>query len=157
MKKKAIMRGLLGIPLGIALCHVITIIMSIVIGDGSHLSAIPELVYEFGGELNAVIFQTILYGALGASFSAASVIWEMERWSIAKQTGIYFVITAATMLPVAYFGHWMERSVSGFVIYFAVFLAIFIFMWLTQYVIWKNKIMRIDRKVKGLVPMSETD
>ncbi|MCL2198403.1 MAG: DUF3021 domain-containing protein [Defluviitaleaceae bacterium] len=148
MKKKAILRGLLGIPLGIALGHVITIVISIVIGDGNHLSAIPELVYEFGGELNAVIFQAILYGTLGASFSAASVIWEMERWSIVKQTGLYFLITAATMLPVAYFGHWMERSVLGFVIYFAVFVAIFVFMWLVQYAIWKNKIKHIDSKVK---------
>jgi len=148
MKKKAILRGLLGIPLGIALCHVITIVISIVIGDGYHLSAIPELIYEFDSELNAVIFQTTLYGILGASFAAASVIWEMENWSIVKQTGIYFLITAATMLPVAYFGHWMERSVLGFVIYSAVFIAIFIFMWLVQYAIWKNKVKSIDRKIK---------
>ena len=148
MRKKAILRGLLGIPLGIALGHIITIVISIVIGDGYHLSAIPELVYEFGGELNAVIFQAILYGTLGASFAAASVIWEMESWSIVKQTGIYFLITAATMLPVAYFGHWIERSIIGVVIFIAVFIAIFIFMWLVQYAIWKNKIKHIDKKVK---------
>ena len=148
MKKKAILRGLLGVPLGIALGHLITIIISIVIGDGNHLSAIPELVYEFGGELNAVIFQAILYGTLGASFAAASVIWEMEHWSIVKQTGVYFLITAASMLPVAYLGHWMERSVFGFVIYSAVFVAIFVFIWLVQYAIWKNKIKHIDNKVK---------
>ncbi|MCL2363493.1 MAG: DUF3021 domain-containing protein [Defluviitaleaceae bacterium] len=145
MKKKAILRGMLGFPLGIALCHVITIVISIAIGDGYHLSAIPELVYDFNNELNAVIFQTALYGVLGASFSSASVIWEVENWSIVKQTGIYFMITAATMLPVAYFGHWMDRSVFGFVIYFVVFVAIFIFMWLVQYAVWKNKIKKINK------------
>ena len=148
MKKKIILRGLLGISLGITLCHIVTIIISIVIGDGSHLSAIPELVYDFGGELNAVMAQTLLYGLLGAFFAAASVIWEMEHWSIVKQTGMYFLITASAMLPVAYFGHWMERSISGFVIYFAVFVAIFVFMWLVQYAIWRNKIKRMDKKVK---------
>jgi len=150
MKKKAILRGFLGIPLGIALGHIITIIISIVIADGNHLSAIPELVYEFGSELNAVIFQTVLYGSLGASFSAVSVIWEMERWSIVKQTGIYFFITAVTMLPVAYFGHWIERSFLGAVIFLAVFVLIFIFMWLLQYAIWKNKIKHIDKKLKEI-------
>jgi len=106
------------------------------------------LVYDFGGELNAVMAQTLLYGLLGAFFAAASVIWEMEHWSIVKQTGMYFLITASAMLPVAYFGHWMERSISGFVIYFAVFVAIFVFMWLVQYAIWRNKIKRMDKKVK---------
>ena len=148
MKKKAILRGLLGFPLGVAMSHVISIVISIVIGDGNYVGTIPELVTEFGGELNAVIFQAVICGVLGSSFSAASVIWEMEHWSIVKQTGIYFLITAATMLPIAYFGHWMERSVLGFVIYFAVFVIIFIFMWLVQYAIWKNKIKRMDRTLK---------
>ena len=147
MKKKAVLRGLLGVPLGIALGHLVTIVISIAIGEGNY-TLIPELIEEFGGELNAIIFQTILFSVLGASFSAASVIWEAEHWSIAKQTGLYFLITAATMLPVAYLGHWMERTVLGFVIYFAVFVAIFIFMWLIQYAIWKSKIKRIDNKVK---------
>jgi len=148
MKKKAILRGLLGIPLGIAMIHIITIIISIAVGDGNHLSVEPLLVYEFGSELNAVIFQTILYSLLGASFAAASIIWEIENWSIVKQTGIYFLITSATMTPVAYFGLWIERTALNVVIFFAIFVAIFIFSWLLQYAIWKNKIKTLNKTAK---------
>lgn len=149
MKKKVILRGLLGIPLGIALCYIISIIISVAIGDGHYQAVVPELAAGFNTELGAVIFQLMLYGVLGAVFSAISVIWEMESWSIVKQTGLYFLITAATMLPVAYLGHWMERTWLGFVIYLAVFIAIFVFMWLVQYAIWKNKVKHIDRCLKA--------
>ena len=148
MMKKAILRGLLGVPLGIAIGQVIVIIISIAIGDGYYVGAVPELIAEFGGQLNAVIFQTVLYGVLGGVFAGASVIWEMERWSIVRQTGTYFLLTAVTMLPIAYFGHWMERTLTGFLIYFAVFIGIFIFNWLLQYVIWRNRVKGMNRRIK---------
>jgi hypothetical protein len=147
MKKKTILRGLLGFPLGIALGHVITIIISL-FGDGTFYPTVPTLTAEFEHEISAVIFQTLLTGTLGAATAAASVIWEMERWSIAKQTGIHFLVLSIALLPIAYFSHWMDRSVAGFILYFAVFVAIFIFVWLVNYAVWWRKIKRIDRKVK---------
>jgi amino acid transporter len=149
MKKKALLRGILGFPLGVAIGYAITIIMSLAIGDGSYSPTAPELIYEFGSEIDAVILQATLCGILGASFAASSVIWDMEVWSIVKQTGIYFLLISFVMLPIAYFAHWMERSVVGFILYFAIFIAIFIAMWLIQYAIWKNRIKHIDRKIRA--------
>lgn len=74
---------------------------------------------------------------------------EHEKWSIAKQTGIYFVIISLTMLPIAYFTHWMERSVTGFLLYLGIFLAIFVFMWVAQYCIWRKKIRRINQRMQA--------
>ena len=148
MLKKTILRGLLGFPLGIAMGYVITILISLVAGDGNYYPVAPELIDQFGSEISAVVIQTILCGILGTSFSASSVIWEMERWSLAKQTGIHFFITSIVMLPIAYFAHWIERTLLGFVLYYAVFVVIFVVVWLTQYAIWRNKIKDINRKVK---------
>ena len=60
MKKKMIQRGLLGFPLGIAIGFVITVIISMCIGDGSFYPVTPELIDTMKNELNAVILQTIL-------------------------------------------------------------------------------------------------
>ena len=65
MKKKMIQRGLLGFPLGIAIGFVITVIISMCIGDGSFYPVTPELIDTMKNELNAVILQTILCGILG--------------------------------------------------------------------------------------------
>ncbi|MCL2620301.1 MAG: DUF3021 domain-containing protein [Defluviitaleaceae bacterium] len=147
MKKKAVLRGLLGVPLGIAMGFVVSIIISLAMGDGYFVPVVPEMAELFTSELNAVMFNVILYAVLGGSFAAASVIWEMEDWSIARQTITHFVISATTMMPVAWFGHWMERTLMGFIIYFAVFILIFAKIWVIQYLIWRKRINGINQKV----------
>jgi len=125
MKKKIIMRSLLGFPIGIAIGYLITILTSLVWAKGYYSPCVPELISVMGNEINAVILQTVLCGILGTGFAANSIIWEMDNWSLVKQTGIYFSIIAAVMLPTAYFAYWMEHSVIGFVIYFGIFIFIF--------------------------------
>ena len=92
MKKKIIKRSLLGFPLGITMGHLITILISLGWANGYYSPCVPELISIMGNEINAVILQTILCGILGVGFAASSVIWEMDSWSIVKQTGIYFSI-----------------------------------------------------------------
>lgn len=148
--KKIFQRGLLGFPLGVFIGYAITIIISLFVADGYYSPCAPSLVDEFGSEIGAVIFQAVLCGLLGASFAAASLIWEKENWSIVKQTGIYFLIASITMFPIAYFTHWMEHSIFGFLVYIGIFAAIFVFMWVVQYCIWKSKIKGINKKIEEI-------
>lgn len=147
MKKKAFLRGLLGFPLGISIGYIITIFISLALAQGYYSPCVPVLVETMGNEINAVILQTILSGLLGSAFAACSVIWEMDNWSIAKQTGIYFIITALVMMPIAYFTNWMEHSVLGFLSYLGIFVLIFIIVWVAQYLAWKIKIKKINLKL----------
>lgn len=149
MKKQAFFRGILGIPLGIALGYVITIFISLVSGQGQYWPVVPSLTTTIGSEIGAVVFQTILSGLLGAIFSAASLIWEIENWGIVKQTGIYFLIISAAMLPIAYLANWMEHTLVGFLLYSGIFITIFIIVWMIQYYFWKKKIDLINSKIAG--------
>ena len=149
MKKKVLQRGLFGFPIGIAIGYIITIIISLVQGDGYYSPVVPSLIDEVGSEIGAVVVQTTLSGILGMVTAAISVIWEMENWSIAKQTGLYFLGLSAVMLPIAYFAHWISRSLIGFTLYFASFVVIFIVIWVIQYFIWRSKISAINRNVKA--------
>ena len=144
MKKQAVLRGLFGCPLGLAIGYIVTIIISISLGQGYYSPCIPELADTMGSEINAVILQTLLSGLLGSSFSASSVIWEIDKWSIAKQTCIYFLVMAFVMMPVAYIANWMEHSLVGFLVYFGIFVAIFIIVWIVQYLFWKNKVKKLN-------------
>jgi len=148
MRKKIIQRGLLGFPLGIAIGYVISIFVSLAVGDGEYHPVAFTLVDAMGSEIAAVVLQAVLNGILGASFAIAAIIWEIDEWSIVKQTGIYFLATAAAILPIAYFSHWMERSLIGFAIYFGIFIAIFVVVWITQYFIWKNRIKGINKRIE---------
>ena len=148
MKKQLIKRGLSGFPKGIAIGFIITLIISACIGDGSFYPVEPELIDAMGSELNAVILQTVLCGIMGTVFAMASIIWELDSWSLAKQSGIYFSIVCIILLPVAYTAGWMERSVAGFLSYAGIFAAIFAAVWLAQYLSWKLKIKKMNALVK---------
>ena len=144
MKKKTIRRGLFGLPIGIAIGFVITLIISACVGDGSFYPVAPELIGAMGNELNAVILQTVLCAIMGAGFAAASVIWELDSWSLAKQSGIYFLIISIITLPVAYFANWMKHSLAGVLSYAGIFSAIFVVVWISQYLLWKRNIKRMN-------------
>lgn len=135
MKRNIILRGAIGIPTGITIGYLITVFSSLIWGKGYYSPCVPELITIMGNEINAVILQMVLCALLGAVFAASSIIWEMEYWSIAKQTGIYFLIVSIVMMPTAWFLHWMEHTITGFLSYLGIFTTIFIFIWLTQFLI----------------------
>lgn len=149
MKKQLIKRGLLGFPLGIALGYVITIIVSAFFGKGYYSAVMPELVTMMGNEINAVILQTLLCGILGTGFAMTSLIWEIDSWSLAKQSGIYFAIACALMLPIAYITNWMKHTLFGILSYIGLFVLIFIIVWLSQYFALRSRITKINREVNA--------
>ena len=151
MKNQMIKRGLVGFPVGIAIGFVITLIISACIGDGSYYPVTPELIGSMGNELNAVILQTVLCGIMGSGFAMASVIWELDSWSLAKQSGIYFLIACIIMFPIAYIANWMKHSIAGVLSYVCIFIVIFVVVWITQYLSWKRRIKKMNdcfKKVK---------
>jgi hypothetical protein len=149
MKRKAILRGLLGFPIGIAMGYFITIIVSLAWGNGSYLSSKPELIATMGSEINAVILQTVLCGLLGALSSASTLIWGIEQWSLAKQTGIFFLISACLLMPIAYYANWMQHSFIGFLTFSGIFIALFVIEWITMYFVLRYKIGKINAKFAG--------
>ena len=97
-----------------------------------------------GNELNAVILQTVLCGIIGSGFAMASVIWDIDSWSLAKQSAIYFLIACIIMFPIAYITNWMKHSIAGVLSYVGIFVVIFVIAWLVQYLSWKRKIKRMN-------------
>ena len=148
VKKKIILRGALGFPLGIAVGYVITICISLVWADGYYSPCVPELIESMGNEIRAVVLQALLCGLLGAGFGACSVIWELDHWSIVKQTGIYFLIVSAVMMPIAYLLYWMEHSVAGFLGYLGIFVLIFAVIWISQFLLWKRNVDKMNARIE---------
>lgn len=148
MKKKLLSRCLLGAPIGLAFSTAITIIISLTVGDGNYYPVVPSLIEVCGNELNAVVLQAVCSLLYGAMFSGTSVIWEMEAWSILRQTVTHLTVCSVGTLPIAYFMHWMEHSVMGVVIYFAFFFGIYLIIWLSQYSAMKKHVRELNAKVQ---------
>lgn len=149
MKKKIIERTIPGFFIGIAIGQIISVLISLIGGNGEFIICAPEFIELMGNEATAGAVQTLLCGIMGGGFAAASVIWEMDNISIAAQTGICFGIYAIIMLPIAYFTRWMEHSAAGVLSYVGIFAGSFVFVWIIQYFAWKNKIKAINEKLKN--------
>lgn len=147
MAKKAISRTLLGFPLGIAISYTISIIISLVLAKGSFSAVAPQLVAQTGSEMSAVLLQYLLSGLLGAVFSGSSCVWEMESWSLLKQTVVHFIILTTIMMPIAWLNHWMPRSSTGIFLYIAIFVFIYILIFISMFIYWKSKVKQINERI----------
>ena len=145
MKKAVITRSLLGFPLGIFISQTLLIIISLI--AGAYTPVEVHLAQQMG-LLPAVILQYFLSGILGAAFGGASCIWEMPDWSLLKQTSLHFAISIIAMFPIAWFSWWMPHNIAGALIYIAIFLAIYVVIYIINFFTWKNKIQKMDARIR---------
>lgn len=148
MKKKMLLRALIGMPVGLAISTLVTILISLTIGDGVYYPVVPQLIADTGNEMNAVLLQAVCSLLYGAAWGAATVIWEMENWSILRQTVTHLLIVSIATFPIAYFMYWMEHSISGILLYFGIFFAVYVIIWLSQYSALKKRVQQINERVK---------
>ncbi|MGN1090734.1 MAG: DUF3021 domain-containing protein [Huintestinicola sp.] len=147
MKKKIIERSLVGFFIGIAIGQIISVLISLIAGNGEFLICSPAFTEIIGSEASAAALQTLLCGIMGIGYAAATLIWENDNLNIAKQTGICFGIYALFTFPIAYLTNWMEHSANGVLQYVGIFSAIFVFVWVLQYFAVRAKIKTINKKL----------
>lgn len=150
MKRNLILRAFTGAPLGVFICTVIAIIVSLIIGDGHYYATVPELNSLFGNEITAMIIQTAAVLVYGAVWGGASVIWENEKWSLLKRTVLHLIICSSVTYPIAYFTYWMPHNIVGTLIYFLIFFVIYTFIWIIGYVSIKIKIDKINKNLNKI-------
>lgn len=146
--KKVWVRSLLGAFAGVSISTFIAIVVSWILGDGNYYAVHPQLTQDMGSELAAVMAQTGVSLLYGAVCGGASVIWEREDWGITRQTVTHLVLCSLATFPAAYLMRWMGRDVLGVVSYFAIFLAIYAVVWLSQYLLTKKRIEEMNLRLQ---------
>lgn len=149
MKKEILKRCLFGAPIGLASSTVITILISLFVGDGTYYAVVPAFARDMGGELNAVLLQAGLSMLYGAAWAGASVIWDAEKWSLLKMTLVHLLVTSLATFPIAYVAQWMPHSNTGILLYIAFFVVIYVGVWLGQYGAMKKRIAAMNAKLQN--------
>lgn len=133
MKKRILYRSLWGMPIGIAISYLITVAISATVGDGVYYPVVPALETAMGSEINAVLIQLLCSAFYGAVFTGASVIWEIETWSVLRMTITHLLVISILSFPIAWVMLWIPHDFWGAVIYFAIFFGIYAIIWFFQY------------------------
>ena len=151
MKKKILIRALIGAPIGFIISYIITIIISLATGNGDYYPASHELMSDCGSWIAAVIVQFFCSLIFGAIWGGASVIWEAENWSWLKMTLIHLAVCCTSTFPIAYFLHWIPTYTAlGTILYFVGFFAIYFIIWASYYFPLKIRIKKMNDKIKEI-------
>ncbi len=150
MKKKILLRSLMGAPIGVTISLIITIIISLCSGNGEYYCAVQEFIDLCGNETTAVIVQMICSMFIGAVYSGASVIWEIEKWSFTKQTLLHFAIFIVSFVPISYLLSWMPHNLNGALCYVAAFTGMYTLIWVSVYFSMKSKIKKMNSRLQEI-------
>ena len=80
---------------------------------------------------------TFLVGIIVTSVAAASVIYEIENWSLLKQSVVHFVIMLVTVFPCLLVSGWFKlNNILDYIKAFGIFLFAGVVLWSIAYFIF---------------------
>lgn len=136
--KKFLIRGLYGIPLGVFISQAISVIYALI-----YPNDIPS---------NIIVTQFFIASLFGFYCSAISTIFEVDTWSLLKQTVIHFICCSVVYFPVAMFAGWIPKGINNpiFIQSFISFIIIYCIVWFSFKSYWKAKAKEINKELKKL-------
>jgi hypothetical protein len=141
--KQALFRGLRGVPIGISIMTTIVLVYSLIYG---RIILTPPVNYTTS-PLAAFTIQYFASCIVGFVFGVSSLIYEVEYWSIAKQTFVHFIITSSIFLPISLLCRWVQPKLIPIIIYFSMFIAIYVTIWLVNYLSFKHTIQKLNEEL----------
>ena len=149
MLKKILLRSAVSAPASIVTNQLITIIISIAIGDGRYFPVAPAFAALFESELAPVIVQMLLIGLIGAVFAGSSVIFEIDSWSFLRQGVIHLAITSAVFIPVALIC-WRPVNPAGIIALTGSLVFVYGCTWLSKYLVWRHSIRKLNARIQSV-------
>lgn len=142
--KKALLRGFLGMPLGVFISTTIGVMYSLAYGQ---LMVVPPS-HGAASQLQAYLIQYVASMIIGFAFAFGSAIFEVDEWSLAKQTVLHFLLTSLVFFPCSIMAGWVQPDALSILAYFLIFIAIYLIIWFSQYNSLKRKIAKLNEKLQ---------
>ncbi|MEG0775815.1 DUF3021 domain-containing protein [Clostridium sp.] len=132
--KQFILRGLFGITIGVFINQLIMLIMAM----NGNIVSIPS---------NIVITQFIISSLTGFYCAGVSVIFEIEEWSLLRQT-ITHSIAMLPYFPVAVYAGWMPGTLIGRLIFIINYILVYVIIWASFKKYWEKKTKALNEELK---------
>lgn len=147
MMKKIFEKALKAIPLCITINYLIVIFISLRVGNGNFYPVSPNTVAIVGSEMKAVLIQLLIVFVLAITYGGGSVIWEIEEWSILKQTLTFYLLNVVPTMAIMYFSDMQTFNAGLLLRAFISYTVIFVFIWFANYMFYRAKINKINEKL----------
>ena len=143
MKKRLIVRSIIGLIVGVLAAHVITFLVNY-LGRGKYLVCMPELTERFGFA-GAVIVQTLLGGIFGIIALGGTCLFDIEKWSLLRASVVHCALILVTYIVIGLLLHWFSFHIIPILIMTGIIIVVYALIWLIMYVAWKREIKELNR------------
>lgn len=130
MRKKATLLILIGFITGAAIGILFTLARS---SEGLKASDLPQF---------------LLGGIYGAVAMGSSLVYDIEKWSIARATATHFLLVFALYFLLVTAMGWFRLDDPVFWIVISVMVIAYVLIWLFQYLAYKRKIQAMNEELK---------
>ena len=144
IKKAIAKRAVLGFIYGVFIGQTILIIESLFMRDGNFYAVSASLLELAGTKIAAVIIQYFLTGIIGLTFASTTVIFEMDEWSLLRQSITHFIITSIVMYIAGFLCGWFPHTVGSTLVWFGVFVVVYLIFWVCFSLYYKNKVKKMN-------------
>lgn len=135
--KKAIFLSALGLILGLTIGVVLWII-----GTPNAL--------DVKESIHTLIVYLVVSALYGMTAMGSSVVYDIEKWSIAKATSVHFVVTLVGFYILGISEGWLHFNDAIFYIMTVSFIVMYFIIWFIQYMSFKATVDRLNRDLKKL-------
>ena len=143
-KKAVTKRSVLGFMVGVFIGQTMLIIESLITGDGNFYPFSNALLEFTGSKLGAVVMQYFITGIIGSMFAGTSAIFEVDEWSLLRQTVTHFIVTSIVTYIAGFFCCWFPHNTRSTIIWFVVFILIYVIFWSCFTLYYKNKVKKMN-------------
>lgn len=133
--KKAFLKGLNGMTIGVFINQLIFVISII---------TTPNISIN---NTSAFLTQFFISCLVGFYFASSSVIFELEDWSLLKQTIIHFVLSVLVYFPCAIYAKWMPSDLVPIILFILLFVFIYFVFWISFKRYWSKKVKEINSRL----------
>lgn len=141
-----------GVPVGIVLCTLITVMTSSALsGDGALHYCAPELSQRFGSEGLAILIQSAVSGLYGGIIMGATVVYDMERWSLLRATSVHCLVTLTLYYTTGLLLCWFSFSdINETLLTFTIFVSVYVCIWLVNYAKYRIEIAKFNDELEKI-------
>lgn len=148
MIKRITNRFFLGIPFGITLGLIVTIVFAYLTNQTFYQMIVNRFGNYANNSLDNLTVTVILWALLGSLFFVAALIFTIEYWSFVKKVIIHFFVTVSVFMVIAYALGWYSLSVGGFIDQIITFIVIYALFFVHDMVQAKRNVTAINNKLK---------
>jgi len=135
MLNKTLKRALVGIPIGVGMSFTLTLISWVLFYSDSFLSLEVFTRYFVAGAL------------IGAIQAGATVIWEIDEWSLHKQLALFGSLIVISFFSAVSIGQYFELTVFNVSLYLGGFGLLYVILIIINYFHNKSWVHSINQKL----------